>query len=212
MVFRPKLFAATVLAVLAWSAGPAAATVYTFVETSSTLPGVTVQSTITVNGTLADLPSITWEPAEGMCEPYACSNPPASFDFGALTGFTFSTNAFPPGDSYSLADFDAPPGSQYCDCYMWSISSGGIYFNNSSDEFGIGVASAFTSTTGFMNTDSTLGVGCGETGACQFTGYWAVPEPPAVAIFATGLLLLGLLGWRSRQRTRPCGRRSALPG
>jgi hypothetical protein len=155
-------------ALVAVAPAPAHATVYDWVQASASLPGLQFNVTITVDGTLNDLPTLNSHTAT------------APINFGDLTGVTFSGG----GVSASFSDFVIPTGvSDFPD---WRIGPGpGIDFVNDldSEDFEIGPN---------LITANTDGSGlCSETGACSATGeFVAVAEPSTVPLLLAALLAM----------------------
>jgi len=155
-------------------AAPARATLFVYEQTSASVPGLSIDTSITVNGGLSDLPTLTQS-----------STP---IGFGNLLAFDLQA---PDGVTYTLANFVAPSGFGFP---LWSISPQGISFNNSASDFAI----FFAAGTIQFETDAPSNPrDCGITGRCVTTGHWAaIAEPAGAGLILVGLSALGL--WRRR--------------
>jgi hypothetical protein len=179
---------------------PVFATTFVFDETSSSVPGFVVSSSIAVNNTFADLPTVS----------NINNNGPYPFGDGfALQAFSITV----PSGTYTLSDFT--PANPLSGVPEWSISPDGILFIDKFDanEFIITGFGA-VSTIGF---DTDVGGPCMIDGACIATGYWeAVPEPASAMLLVVGLLgsAFGLRlrrkGARAQDRTSPCDEPPAI--
>jgi PEP-CTERM motif len=187
---RAALTSAAIFLGLFLTAAPAFATLFVFHQTSAIPTGAKVVASISINGSLSDLPTITME---------CCTiEPPSSpIDFGNLLAFDLQTVGF----EYTLSDFK-PACFVGPDCLYgsWSISPTEIDFGDTSDDFHISLSGS--PATIIYNSDALLGF-CPETGpsySCEATGTWdPVPEPATNWVFMTGLGLMGLLAWRNRR-------------
>jgi hypothetical protein len=186
---------------------PAHATTYGFQQSSASRPGLEITASITVDGTLADLPTVT------------DYNPPP-YGFGKLEAFDIDLPIIYP-THVSLADFvsrgKSYDGFYYIETGVWHISPSRIDWHDQYDysDFVIDFAAGtigVNSDEGFPN--------CPWTGACVFTGTWAalesgpptgqvagdpVPEPTSAA-----LLGAGVLGLVMRRRSRGSSTDAAL--
>ncbi len=160
---------------------PASATTFVYDQLSSSVPGLLIQSSMTIagSGTLADLPIVN-----------SLSNP---IDFGSL--LSFSLTVTPDPNHYSLVDF-APQGINGFP--LWHISPTEIDFIDAFDmsDFEINI------TLGTINfNEDGPGPLCTQTGSCMATGRWVaapVPEPSSMLLMFTSLLcLLGVAAIRS---------------
>lgn len=164
-------------------------TVFTFSQSSSSFPGLQVQASIDVNGTFADLPTIS----------SSLPNP----SFGTLLSFSLDQNVFGNPTAFTLSNF-ITPGSGVGDYNNWSISPSAIFFSGGlfdGDSFSI-TGLAATTTTIHLDSDDPFNSECFPTGACYVTGTWdsaqiAVPEPASLSLLLLPLvMLLGLTCWR----------------
>ena len=191
------------------AAGSAQASVFDFVETASTVPGLTITAELDIagNGTLADLPTLSSPPCVG------CT------DFGDLDGLSLAWSASPPpppnaaGAQFSLADFTAPITDsgcgqiELCGLPRWSISPSAIEFINSKghgdlDFFILGIDTP--STTIRVDEAGQFGSACFVGGACVQTGFWrqvSVDEPAPSVLWLLPLLAGTLVVRRCRGRS-----------
>jgi hypothetical protein len=167
----------------------ASATTFAFDQSGSTVPGFTVNASISIDGTLADLPTIS-----------NVGNP-GPYNFSPLSAFDFTTPSSLEGH-YTLADFTMPI---YVMAYpRWSISATGIsYFNitDTSDFIISGFGAA--STIEFESDGATIPADCHFTGRCIASGSWdpvVAPEPASAVLLLSGLLG-GALPLRKRIRS-----------
>ena len=173
----------------------ASATTFVFDQTGSTVPGFVVSASISIDGTLADLPTIS------------NSFNPGPYDLSPLSSFSFVTPSSLEGH-FTLADIIAP--IPYPAGFpRWSISPTEISFFNmtdTSDFFIKGFGSV--STIEFESDGPTIPADCMLTGHCIATGSWdpvAAPEPASAVLLLAGLLG-GALPLRKRIRSaRPAG-------
>jgi hypothetical protein len=180
---------------VAQGSASARADLFVFHQTSATVSDLSVSSSISINGNLSDLPTVT-----------SRSNP---INFGDLKDLFLSTNGYP--TPFSLADFcpSSPGGPVACNRELsyqgfpdWFISPSAIDFIDARDENQFDITGFGASSTIYVASDYEGSPDCGITGRCFVTGYWAlVPEPPALALLITGLLALGFIGLR-RAATR----------
>jgi MYXO-CTERM domain-containing protein len=168
-------------------------TVFTFSQSTASIPGLQVQASVEVNGTFANLPTIS----------SSLPNP----DFGNLISFSLSQNAFGNPSTFTLANFMSP-GYGANDYFNWSISPGGIFFSG-----GIGDGDSFEITgltsnlaTIHLDSDNPYISSCFNSGTCYTTGTWidppaaSVPEPTSLSLLLPLVMLLGLVSWRIRRR------------
>ena len=158
-------------------------TTYVFQQTSSNVSDFSAVASVIVNGTLADLPTIT-----------NVGNP-GPYDFESLLGLNFQI----PGTDFSIGlnNFIAPtlPGG-YPD---WTISPSSIDFLTAR---GL-VAFRFTFTPSAAVT-TVSGVPC--ITVCTANGSWVVdvPEPPSLPVFLFGFgILMALTRKRAVRVCRP---------
>jgi hypothetical protein len=176
---------------------------YDFVQTSRSVPGFDVASTIFINGDFDDLPTLRCEVFAGSFP--GCNNP---LDFGNLVGFSIALPGQPSvssGATVTLAQFIVPNPAVPLPL-RWSISPTAISFNNGQFDFGIGLGFGPVGVTFNTDPNPQFLFACGTTGACSGTGTWvaaqtAIPEPSTIA-----LVTLGLFGV-FRHRRRPVGPR-----
>lgn len=161
-------------------AAPAHATLLVYEQTSASVPGLSIDASITVVGGLSDLPTLN-----------QFSTP---IDFGNLLAFDLEA---PDGVTYTLANFVAPSGFGFP---LWSISPAGISFNNSASDFIIAFA---TGTIRFETDAPSNPRDCMTTGQCVTTGHWAaIAEPAGAGLVLVGLFALGVW-WRRTSRLSP---------
>lgn len=158
----------------------ASATTFVFDETGATVPGFVVAASISIDGSLADLPTIS-----------NIGNP-GPYNFFPLLAFDITLPSLAGEGHYTLANFSPPQGFPP-EFPRWSISPSGIDYFNATDtsDFsikGFGALSAIE----FESDGPTNPAACEFTGVCIASGHW---EPVAVAEPAgAGALLAGLLG------------------
>ena len=143
-------------------------TTYVFREASSTVPGFEPIASITVNGTLADLPTVT---NVGNAGPY---------DFGNLSALHFQIDAF--GHTLSLNNFITPQAGGFPE---WTISPKLIEFLTPTIAFEFTLSPGATLTTRGESP-------CGSL--CIATGSWdavSVLEPSSLSVFMATLMLAG---------------------
>ncbi len=161
---------------------------YEYNQTSATVPGLVITSSITINGGFTDLPTI----ASVGCGPVFGGPPcPASLDFGNLLAFDITV----PGGTYTLADFVDPgmlPGPHPIEPWpypSWLITPSGIRFINSIDDQDFSIN--FAPGTISFNTDNAAYAPCSTSGVCVTTGAFVpvpVPEPATMALLAIGAI------------------------
>jgi hypothetical protein len=171
---------------------PASAALYVFEQEgpSSHPDDVSFSASISVDGSLADLPTI-W------------NNQPLTppLDFGKLLAFFFSVGETAGLDNYdtTLANFTLLEGGESLP--LWSISPLGIMFTEIDYDFlidGFGPASTieFSSDGGPCFLER-----------CSATGRWVaavdVPEPLTIWMLAAGLFLMGAYRVRRMPRREP---------
>jgi len=169
-------------------------TVFTFSQSSASIPGLQVQASVDVNGTFANLPSINSN----------ISNP----NFGNLISFSLNQNVFGDPSTFTLANF-MNLGFGTNDFYNWSISPSGINFSgglDDGDSFSIAGLNA-SATTIHLDSDHPYSSNCFLTGACYVTGTWVdppapIPEPTSLSLLLIPLVLLTSLVWRGRADIR----------
>jgi hypothetical protein len=183
---------ATVLSCLL--ASPGSATTFVFTETSSSVPLFFVNSSITINGGFANLPTI--------------QNGPPTPSFGNLIAFDITLPSLVGEGHYTLADFTDSCQTPSCangsifSFPMWNISPGGIGFINKTDSTDFFISGfGSLSTIQFDSDGPTAPSDCEETGSCIATGHWdAVPEPATATLLIAGLLGTAL-ALRKRNRS-----------
>jgi len=178
--FRFAVTSVALLLGLLLASTPASATVFVFDQMAASIPGLSFNASITINGDFSNLPTLT-----------SHSNP---INFGSLLAFDISS----PIGHFALGDFTSP-SLPFFDFPDWTISPSGIVFVSSDDSSDFRI-------TGF-GTDSIIGGAtesggpCFHTGACVATGTWVpIPEPPTSFILVSALFLAALLG-EARDRT-----------
>lgn len=172
----------------------ASATIFVFDQTGTTVPGFVVDASISIDGTLADLPTIS------------NSFNPGPYDLSPLSAFSFVTSSSFEGH-FTLADIIAP--MPYPTGFpRWSISPAEISFFNTTDTsdfmitgFGLG------STIEFESDGSTIPAACHFTHQCIATGNWDPVAEPASAVLLLSGLLGGALPLRKRIRSAWAARR-----
>lgn len=187
------------LAAILWcsAASSASATTFVFDQTGSTVPGFVVAASITIDGTLADLPTIS------------NINNPGPYDFSPLQALDITLPS--PEGHYTLADFTAPTYvGQFPE---WSISPDRIDYLNRTDttDFTIG-GFGTASTIGFVSDGPTIPPDCERSAQCIATGNWdpvAAPEPASALLLLAGLLGSALPLCR-RDRAAPRGRKMPI--
>lgn len=165
--------------VMQFSARSAHAGLFVFHQTSTTVTDLVVSSSITINGSLSDLPTIS---CNGTCT----ENP---IDFGNLVGLSLSQNAFQ--RQFSLGDFFAPTNPSEFPYPMWYISPTAIDIIDVSDSDQFDIAGLGANSTIYVASDETGNPNCGESGRCHVTGYWALVSESSSAI----LLMTSLGGF-----------------
>ena len=151
---------------------PARATVFVYQQTSASVPGLSINAAMTIDGGLNNLPTL--------------SQSSAPIDFGNLLAFDLLA---PNGMTYTLADFVAPFDLGF-HFPQWSISPSGISFIDATDlnDFFI---SFHLGTIQFDTDGPSSPPYCSRTGACISTGHWAsIPEPSGATLIIVGLLAL----------------------
>lgn len=181
------LLAACLLLTLWLSAAPASAAIFVFEQTTASVPGLVVSSTITINGDPGDLP---------ILDSFSAAGP---IDFGNLLAF----NIVSPVGHFTLSDFVPAcqdPGSCLLDFPSWSVSPAGISFIDVLDASDFIINGFGINSTIQVDTDApVIPVDCGSTGACVVTGNWiaaAVPEPSSIMLLMGGLASV----WLARRR------------
>jgi hypothetical protein len=176
----------------------ASAAIYKFVQTGvSTVPDPditppTFTAWIEVNGTLADLPTMS----SADLWPFDPDNL-APIDYGNLLGLSiFTTASFPGSVPVTLADFGYPLNDFTFP--MWWISPQGLYINSADNEFEFWIDGFGNSSMIGHRSD---GGDCYLTiPACEAPGRWVtVPEPGTVWILAASLVVLSGCAVRRRR-------------
>ena len=156
-------------------ASPACATLLVYEQTSASVPGLSISASMTVDGGLADLPTLNQS-----------STP---IEFGNLLQFALSA---PNGVTYTLANFVVPSNFGFP---LWSVSPSGIDFIDATDANDFFIS--FAAGTIQFDTDGPSDLGCNVTRACVTTGTWkSIAEPSSTALILVGLSALGF--WRRR--------------
>ena len=182
---------------------PASATTFAFIQTGATdisgnpVPGFTVNASITINGTLADLPTICnqgW--GSGGCGPGGGDPPP--YNFAPLQDLKISWSGGGKADlsEFTAACIVATPLCNDVGYPAWHISPNEIAFTDFTDSF-------FFDIKGFGTASSILVMADGdiEPGICFLTmthctgiGDWvSVPEPPTIWLVLAVMAMLGLM-------------------
>ncbi len=162
---------------------------YQYNQNGQSLPGLAIHAFITIDGTFANLPSLT-------CAP--CPDGTA-INLSPLLGFTFFA---PSGSVFTLADFTdelvfpSPSGHP-----LWTISPTSISYLNLFESFSINLLN------GLIHYDQD-GIGlCGASGVCVTSGTFAAapvvatPEPATIVLLVTGLAAIGVAHRRRAART-----------
>lgn len=177
-----KLILVVSAAVGAFAVGmlPAAATPTTYVynQTSSSVSGFNVHGSITVDGSLGSLPTLS-------------NFSPQPFDFGNLSAIDVSTQF----GNFTLANL-TPSGA--FGLPLWEISPSEIRFVDSMGSYDFWIL--FGSGDIAFNTDAP-GI-CQQTGTCKAFGSWVstAPEPITLSLFGAGLA--GSIALRRRKQTK----------
>lgn len=186
-------------------AGPSRATTFVFDQTSSNVPGYKVYSSIVVDGTLANLPTICNQGVYAGCGGSG-SLPP--YGFGALQAFTIvlgSSSSSPPAGveppfGYTLDAFTGACLSGGCAIGFpgWSISPDGIAFIDSLDQTDFRIEGFDPTSLIVFNSDALDGA-CPVDEDCMVSGHWdPVPEPASAPLFISGLLAFGVMATFAR--------------
>ncbi len=162
---------------------------YQYQQNGQSLPRLAIHTFITIDGTFANLPTIT-------CAPCPDGTP---INLNPLIGFTFFA---PSGRVFTLANFSdeivfpTPSGEP-----LWTISPSQIKYIDVFEAFDINLAS------GLIHYDQD-GIGlCGASGVCVTSGTFApvvpvaTPEPATWMLFLTGLAAIGVAHRRRAART-----------
>lgn len=185
-------------AVLYLQPSPTRATTFTFVQTQSNVAGYEVDASISINGTLADLPTI--------CNLSRCENPQLTgpYNFSPMLAFTLTSSEPPPLQPISLDDFtEACLNVMTCKFVGfpdWGVSPQSIFFVDGIDQNEIKI-------TGFGQTSSIAVLsdfsGPCPGGGCVVFGYWEpVPEPASAPLLLSGMIaVIGLATFRGFPRT-----------
>jgi len=165
---------------------------YQFVQTGTTLPGLKIPASLTLDGTFADLPTIA-------CS--ACS--PSAFDFSPLLALTID---IPTGRTYTLADFTGAPAPLVVP--QWRISPAEIRFFDSFDSFRIDLVaeSISYSSDGYAPCFLAPCIVTGAFEAVPVSVSEPVPEPGTILLVCTGLFAVCAVRRKSGDHSRPAGR------
>ncbi len=161
---------------------------YQYQQNGQSVPGLAIHAFITIDGTFADLPTITCAP----CPDGTVLN------FGPLIGFTFFA---PSGSVFTLADFRTQITIPFpSPTPIWTISPTSISYINVFESFSINLLN------GLIHYDVDGITACGVTGTCVTSGTFvpvvpvATPEPATLVLLVTGLAAVYVTHRRSRYR------------
>ena len=169
-----------------------AATIYGFDQTSASVPGLIVTGEMTINGGVADLPTLS-NLCHAPCGPVDYGNLLAFAMSSNFTGFFTLRNLTQSPDPTALPQWDIAPDD--------SPDPGIRYIDGHIDFFDFGWDDAT------IQTDTDSGGPCFESGACRVTGHWiavGVPEGSSLMLLASALL--GFCATRRGRRDAPRAR------
>jgi hypothetical protein len=170
-----------------WMSAAATASVWTFEQTGSSLPGLTVAAEVDIagTGTFANLPTRS----SFDCNSFSCPPP----DLFPLVGLTSSGQS---GGSLFLGNF-IYPDLTHLFTPIWDVGPGGIDFIsiNSHVEFQL----RFNPGSVYVADEGSAA--CYIANVCRVTGTWvtsSVPEPSSGWLLAVALLGLLILARHTR--------------
>jgi hypothetical protein len=159
---------------------------YQFVQTGASQPGLKIPASLTIDGTFADLPTIS-------CP--GCA--PAAFHFQPLVAFTLD---LPTGRTYTLADFIGAPIPLVVP--QWWISPTEIRYFDRFDGFRIDLVAESISYSSDTYAPCFLAP-CVVTGAFTAvpdSGPAPVPESSTILLVCTGLAAIHAARRKSSRR------------
>jgi len=170
---------------------------YQFVQSGTSLPGLTIPASLTIDGTFADLPTIS-------CTP--CS--PRGFEFGPLSALSVN---IPTNITYTLADFTGVPlGPSLVP--QWWISPTEIRYFDDFEGFAIDLVTPSISYSSdsyapcFLAPCIVTGTFEAERAIEDAPSPAAVPEPGTIFLVLTGLVAVLARHRNPRGRATSAGR------